>query len=231
MSTSFDPATVYMHTSAGKRFYPLAPRVEDIDIVMIAHHLSNICRFNGATVDKYGNASYDTMSVAEHSVNVARCTAKQLLQPEYELEALLHDAPGAWLGDIISPIKRSPEFAAWMRPYETKSEELLAERFGLIYPFPPVVKQADEIMVVWEMENFIIMDDEEEKIFRKRYAHVPKLQGGVIDPYFVGEPNYLAKEMFMSHFYEVLKRRERYRPLSPYCAEFLDNLSQAMAME
>jgi len=64
----------------------------DYQIDEIAHHLSMLCRFNGALSSYY--------SVAEHSIHVAT-----LLPPELKMAGLLHDAAEAYIGDIVSPIK------------------------------------------------------------------------------------------------------------------------------
>lgn len=53
----------YVSTFRGNRFYPLEPRIDDIEIEDIAHGLAYQCRFNGQT-----NAFY---SVAQHSLIVA----------------------------------------------------------------------------------------------------------------------------------------------------------------
>lgn len=37
----------WLRTYTGKRFYPLDPRIEEIDIEDIAHALSMLCRFGG----------------------------------------------------------------------------------------------------------------------------------------------------------------------------------------
>ena len=39
----------WMQLVSGKPFFPLDPRPEDIDINDIAHALSMVCRFGGAT--------------------------------------------------------------------------------------------------------------------------------------------------------------------------------------
>ena len=60
--------TGWIQTFTGKKFSPLEPRREDIDILDIAHSRSMQCRFNGHCRQFY--------SVAEHSVRVARILPK-----------------------------------------------------------------------------------------------------------------------------------------------------------
>ena len=82
-----------MVTFTGKLVNPLDLTPQDVDIRDIAHHLSNMCRWQGATRHFY--------SVAEHCVHVSR-----LVPTGYALLALLHDAAEAYMGDAIRPIKR-----------------------------------------------------------------------------------------------------------------------------
>lgn len=90
--------TPWVQTFSGAAFDLLAPRPEQVNLLDIAHHLSRLCRYNGATCGEYG------WSVAQHSLLV-----EQLLQgdpsPNLRLHALLHDAHEAYVGDIPSPVK------------------------------------------------------------------------------------------------------------------------------
>lgn len=94
-----------MQTFTGRQFYPLSPRAEDIDPLDIAHALSLLCRYNGH-VDRF-------YSVAEHCVLMSRWIADQIDTIDDEqahllsLEALLHDATEAYMGDMIRPLKLS----------------------------------------------------------------------------------------------------------------------------
>ena len=60
-------------TYSGKKFWPMAPRAEDLDIVDIAHALSNNCRYTGHVRKFY--------SVAQHSV-----LASQLVPEEHAMK-------------------------------------------------------------------------------------------------------------------------------------------------
>ena len=79
-------------TYTGRWFYPLEPRVEDVDIRDIAHALSLICRFTGHVIYPY--------SVAQHSVAVARLCPKDIA-----IFGLLHDSAEAYITDVAHPIK------------------------------------------------------------------------------------------------------------------------------
>jgi hypothetical protein len=111
---------------SGAWFDFLAPSSSAFTIEDIAHGLANICRYSGQCARFY--------SVAEHSLFVSSVAS------EYELEALMHDAAEAFLGDITRPLKQLlPEF----KRIEAEVECVILERIGLSAPLPPVIKEAD----------------------------------------------------------------------------------------
>lgn len=114
------------------------PRVITIDV--IAHALSRICRFTG-------HVSVPLYSVAEHSVRVS------WLVPDHDArEGLMHDAAEALIGDVAAPLKRLlPDY----RRIEERIEKVIAERFGLLYPWPLSVKEADLDMLRLEAVTFM----------------------------------------------------------------------------
>lgn len=148
----------FMHTNTG-RFWPLDPRVEDLRIEDIAHHLSRICRYNGAVDGFY--------SVAEHCVHVS-----YIGPAEEALERLLHGAAEFAIGDVIRPLKHAElltrlhpnahggsvaaarSFADAYKAIEEPIEHAVALRFGLKYPWPESVKFADEAVCNAELDHF-----------------------------------------------------------------------------
>lgn len=128
----------WMETYTGIRFYPLDAREEEIHIVDIAHALSLQCRFNGHCKEFY--------SVAQHSVLVS-----DLLPKGLKLAGLLHDAAEAYLGDMIRPLKNS---MVQYKDAEWHLEKVIAKSFGLQFPFPAAVKQADDFMLWSEGKHF-----------------------------------------------------------------------------
>lgn len=119
----------WIPTYLGGAFYPLDPQPGDVHIEDIAHHLSNICRFTGATSAHY--------SVAQHSVLVSLH-----VPPPDALWGLLHDASEAYINDMSRPLKRQ----AVMLPYrsiEDRLMECIANRFGLHGDVPDSVHRAD----------------------------------------------------------------------------------------
>lgn len=135
MSTTSTPRIGdWMQTFTGLCYYPADPRVEDINIVDIAHALSNLCRFGG-----HCNTFY---SVAEHSILVSLC-----VPPEHALQALLHDATEAYCVDVPRPLKRQLTNYAEI---EHRNWLCIAEKFGVPVKLHKSVHQADNDVLLAE---------------------------------------------------------------------------------
>lgn len=117
----------WMQTYTGRQFWPLDPHPDEIDIRDIAHALSMMCRYGGH-VDQF-------YSVAEHSVLISHN-----VPPEHAMEGLMHDASEAYLVDVPRPIKRD---LIGYRDIEAVLERAVADKFGMSYPWPDEVKNAD----------------------------------------------------------------------------------------
>jgi hypothetical protein len=129
----------WIQTFSGKRFEPLDPAVDSIDVVDIAHALSQLCRFGGHCRVFY--------SVAEHCVRASRIVA-----PELRLWALLHDAAEAYLADVPRPLKqRIPEYHG----HEDRLLKRIAQRFRLPWPIPAAVFDADDRMLATEARDLM----------------------------------------------------------------------------
>jgi len=126
-----------IYTYTGVTFWPMDPRVEDVNIEDIAHSLSMLCRFNGHIKSFY--------SVAQHSVLVSG-----LCSPENQFWGLMHDAAEAYISDMPSPIKMElPNFIA----AEHVIQKVICDKFGLPYKEPAEVKKADLIIRATEMRD------------------------------------------------------------------------------
>ena len=131
----------YIILSDHKRHYFDLPVGQVPRIETIAHALSNINRWTGHTIRPF--------SVAQHSLLVS-----YLVPPEFALEALLHDATEAYLGDIASPLKALlPEY----QRLEAAHWVWIAEAFGLPTKMSPEVKHAD--MQALALEKYYHMGD------------------------------------------------------------------------
>jgi hypothetical protein len=112
-----------------------------LDIEDIAHALSQVCRFGGHCREFY--------SVAQHSVYVSQ------MCKEFPMAGLLHDATEAYVGDMVSPLKRRiPEY----RQHEMWLWLVLARQFGLPKEMPAEVKRADEVMLAAEARDLMGFD-------------------------------------------------------------------------
>lgn len=125
----------WIETYTGRNFWPLAPRVKDLDIEDIAHSLSNLCRYTGHTVSFY--------SVAQHCVLASSYS-------KFPRWALMHDAAEAYLGDLSKPVKRLvPQFSE----AEDRILELVAQKWGLEWPMPDEVHVVDRRMFSTEWRD------------------------------------------------------------------------------
>ncbi|PKA38896.1 hypothetical protein CWR43_35545 [Rhizobium sullae] len=112
--------------ASGNWFDLLDPWNSTFTIVDIAQGLSNICRYAGQCKKFY--------SVAEHSLYVSETVEK------YKLEALLHDAAEAFLGDITRPLKQLlPQY----KEIESNVEAAIFSRFHLDLNARTEIKRAD----------------------------------------------------------------------------------------
>lgn len=136
----------FMQTYVGKKFWPMDPRAEDVDIRDIAHSLAMQCRYAGHCCRFY--------SVAEHCVIMA-----DWLLPRYgkrvALHALLHDASEAYLVDIPRPVK---PYLSGYKAAELRVMQVIHDAFGLNWIMPPEVKMADERIIADELVNLEPMD-------------------------------------------------------------------------
>lgn len=130
----------YIATATNKHFYYLDVRIEDIDIQDIASGLANECRFNGQMENFY--------SVAQHCVY-----ASYLVEPEFALEALLHDSSEAYIKDLPSPLKKLlPEY----KLIELRIEKMIRKKFGLPESMSAEVHFADLMMLATEKRDLEI---------------------------------------------------------------------------
>lgn len=150
------------YTFSGKEIDLLNPTVEDICIEDIAHALPNICRFNGHVKRFY--------SVAEHSI----LCANLIQNKKYRLEALLHDASEAYLGDVTRPLKASlPEYSS----IEKNFQRVIAKKFGFAYPMPKEVIEIDDYLLSIERgklsasSNALPVDFDYHKKLKEAFLH------------------------------------------------------------
>lgn len=137
-------ARIYTYT--GKQIDLFDVRDEDIEIQDIAHGLACVNRFAGQ--------ARHPISVAQHSLYVAKlCSAKN------QVQALLHDASEAYLGDVTKWLKGTPAMKAY-REIEDRLQRQIFRRFGCAEWLSPEVERADRVMARFEgersFEGFVI---------------------------------------------------------------------------
>jgi uncharacterized protein len=128
------PETGWIRTYTGKKFWPLSPSPEDVDIKDIAHSLAMKCRYGGMATEFY--------SVAQHCVLVSdACMAQD------KLWGLLHDAEEAYspFGDIPRPIKH--QMPDELLAINARIQGAVCHRFGMPKDEPLLVKHADNCII------------------------------------------------------------------------------------
>lgn len=171
----------WIQTFSGKKFTPLAPRVEDICVEDIAHALSNICRFTGHCANFY--------SVAQHSVLVS-----YICDSENALHGLLHDASEAYCQDIASPIKKTDEFKAY-RDLEARIQNAICRKFDLSSIEPSDVKKADQLLLATEARDLMTLKHPNWKL------NIQPLPFTI-----VALPPGEAKQLFLNRFRELTQK-------------------------
>jgi hypothetical protein len=136
-----------IRTYTGRLFNFVDPTNNVIDIIDIAHGLSNICRFAGHV--------YTNLTVAQHSVWCSYNVKDQ----NCALAALMHDAHEAYVGDCPTPLKMLlPDY----KVVEDRVQGWVLDHFGLPKKLPPCVKEVDQLAYIHERDSFMISFDEEQ---------------------------------------------------------------------
>lgn len=131
----------WIYTYTGRRFYPIDPRPEDIELRDIAHALAHLCRFTGHTKKHY--------SVAEHC-----CHIHDHAPDELRPWALMHDASEAYIGDMSRPLKRGcGDVGRLYSEVEHGIMVAVAEKFGLTPTMPGTIHALDDQMLVTEADQ------------------------------------------------------------------------------
>lgn len=173
----------WIQTVSGKVFYPLEPWVADVDILDIAHALSNQCRFSGHTRMFY--------SVAQHSVLVSDYLKDKSV--DVQLWGLLHDAAEAYMVDVPRPIKAAiPQ----IREIEDNILRTIMRRFTLPEEMPYEVREAD---------NSILFDERDALLepTEKDWDFVCKPLGISILPW----TSQSSKSLFLDKFTTLMNQR------------------------
>lgn len=184
---------MWIHTYLGNRYQ--YGKINKVYIEDIAHHLSNICRFTGATEEFY--------SVAQHSVEVSYFLKNQSVMTQ--LHGLLHDAHEAYTGDINAPLqeywKDSGVYGVIAQAQDFADDDIY-NSLGL--PFPNTheyakVKQADRIMFATEASQLLRGG---------RPAWLDKYPAKPLSLTLVPLPPSTAKALFLRRYRELISQIE-----------------------
>lgn len=127
------------HTISGNVFFPTSPEPKEIHIADIAHSLSMLTRFNGHCRWFY--------SVAQHCVIMSNAVS-----PEYALEALMHDAAEAYIGDLVRPVKaHCPDWCE----IDKRLDAVIRAKFGLPEAMSAEVRHWDNVMCATEKRDLL----------------------------------------------------------------------------
>jgi 5'-deoxynucleotidase YfbR-like HD superfamily hydrolase len=154
VADSPDVSKAWIITYTGLKFYHLNPRPEMVCIEDIAHALSLTCRWTGHTRFHY--------SVAQHSV-----CASLICPPEFALDALMHDSSETYLGDMNRPLKHFTAAGPAYLEIEEKVEKVIFEKFGVRFPLPEAVKDADTQMLYAEKAQLMTVTEDTKYEARK----------------------------------------------------------------
>jgi len=141
-----DKLNTFITTYTGKTFYPFNPNCEAIDIVDIAHALSQKVRWNGHTTVPY--------SVGAHSIQAARRAALHTESTDVIMAALMHDASEAYFADVPTPIKM---YLPDINSMEDSIQRAVESAFGLPEGIMdcPVVKTVDKECLYFEAQQIL----------------------------------------------------------------------------
>lgn len=132
----------FLNTYTGRRFDPLNPDPDQVEIMDIAHALSNTCRYSGHCREFY--------SVAQHCVLMANYS------PEWLRPAcLLHDAAEAYLTDLPRPLKHLEGFGEFYVQAEMDLLDVILPVFGIDPAVMDEIEPHDQFMLAWEQRDLM----------------------------------------------------------------------------
>lgn len=173
----------WMQTYLGGAFSHTETTIDMFDLQDIAHSESLICRYTGHCKEFF--------SVAQHSVLCSYQSPDLVIQKW----CLFHDAAEPYISDVNKPVKSMP----WMKGYCEHEDYLLsfiADKFGLPWPMPKIVKEIDFKMLATEHKQLFLTP--------------PPMPWEVPDPYpnLVIEPQLpkMAEARFLERYSELFTK-------------------------
>lgn len=193
---------IWVQTWTGRKIYPAADEPGELVMEDIAHHLSLINRYNGATIRGY--------SVAEHCCLLEKWA--QIYFPSelvFRLNLLLHDAAEAYLQDITGPLR--PTF-----PWQKRAEKKLLPKIHAALGVPFMKDRA-----LIKLADMRILLNERAALCPNHGAHSWEVDELDLEPLSwndrvsikkFGEARHLEQEFFEVFHYlkSLLKRSENH---------------------
>ena len=135
-----------------------------VSIKDIASGLSKRPRWSGQTEYSY--------SVGQHSIDCYNHSVGQGLTLDQQLQALMHDASEAFMGDMAKPWKNGmTEF----QDTENVVMTGLGSEFGFEWPLDPEIKEIDTDVMEWEYNALFVRTldlREDEKIVEAKFIEI-----------------------------------------------------------
>lgn len=178
--------TGWLTTYSGLKFRPTDPDPDSICALDIAHALSQIARFGGHTACPW--------SVGQHSMLVSALvlvppSAEMRHGAKLQLQALLHDAPEAYIGDIVRPIKLMLPF---YRRIESLVWKVIAAKFDVVQSLAPAIKYADAAAFWIEAESLLLKPkghqwpgDEPSELGRRQFQRLVGMKPFAVEEEFL----------------------------------------------
>lgn len=124
-----------MRTFTGRKIDPFTLTPDEVDPNDIIHPLAYQCRYNGH--------SNGFLSVAAHSCEVMEWLKRHGASEQEQLAGLLHDGAEAYIGDMIRPLKKRPDFAHFEK-LDNYVTGIILTAFRLPFDeLPEIVHEAD----------------------------------------------------------------------------------------
>lgn len=181
-----DTSKAFIATYTGKKFFLLEPRIEDIDVIDIAHSLAMQCRWTGHCRHHY--------SIAQHAYYCS------LIGPEEEaFQRLHHDDSEAYIADMNRPLKHYTEAGAAYKKVEKPLQDLIYDAMGLSRIEHESVHLADHAMLYAEKSQIMgyLFDEAEKWTPDEAQANIKIEQW---------TPEY-AEHMYLKRHWELQNRR------------------------
>lgn len=152
-------------THTGQKVFPSNIETVKLSLEDIAHHLTKIQRYGGALpLDK-------CYSVAEHSIHMAEYALRCRIPNRIDIArvCLMHDSSEAYLGDIVSGLKKSlPDY----KEIEKRLETQIELKYNLDRKYKKQVKLIDTRILLDEIKGLL---SDRLYLFRQSYPTVKPL--------------------------------------------------------